>query len=585
MFKRLIPLPTIALLTFSLVATALTQPRIRTIDDRIVNNAGLNGQEWLTYGLTLGETRFSRLTQLNTTNIQQLGLVWSYDIGTGGGPQGTPLFWGDTLYGITTWSIVFAVDARTGKERWRWNPAVNQETVFPKVCCGVFSRGLAAYGNLVIAAVIDGRLVALDARTGKPVWESRVGYPEENYTLTMAPRIAKGKVIIGVSGADLGTRGYFDAYDAVTGRRVWRVYTVPGNPAQGFENAAMRKAAETWEDGWWMQGGGGAVWDGMAYDPELNLIYVGTGNGPSKAFNAGESMITKDHLYAASILAVNADSGTMRWHFQMVPGDIWDYDGAQQLTLADLTINGHRRRVIMQANKNGFFYVLDRATGQFISGKPFSRVTWARGLDVQSGRPIENPEARDSSGPLIIRPGGSGAHNTAPMSFNPVTGLVYVPTTAGSRLPYFAGLNVRGVSVTRAEPPAIGPPVPESGVDTLVAWDPVAQEMRWRKEDGGGGITGGTVTTAGNLVLQTVRDGRLLAYSADKGDKLFEVQTGMEEGRRGAGGMGPPITYMLDGQQYVAVMGGTGAVVGTAKPPILPAPPKLMTYAVKNRRN
>ena len=217
--------------------------------------------------------------------------------------------------------------------------------------------------------------------------------------MTMAPRIAKGNVIIGVSGGEFGTRGYFDAYDAATGRRVWRVYTVPGNPALGFENAAMRKAADTWEDGWWMQGGGGAVWDGMAYDPELNLIYVGTGNGPHKALNARESMITKDHLYAASILAVNADSGTMTWHFQMVPGDIWDYDGAQQLTLADLTINGRRRRVIMQANKNGFFYVLDRATGQFISGKPFSRVTWARGLDVQSGRPIENPEVRDSWGP------------------------------------------------------------------------------------------------------------------------------------------------------------------------------------------
>lgn len=554
-------------MAFPFVTAVITQPRLRNIDDRVLNNAGVNGQEWLTYGLTLGETRFSPLTQLNTTNIEQLGLIWSYDIGPGGGPQGTPLFWDDTLYGITNWSIVFAVDAVTGKERWRWNPAVNQEAVGPKVCCGVISRGLAAYGTLVFAAVIDGRLVALDSRTGKPIWESRVAYAKDNYTITMAPRVVRGKVIVGVSGGDYRTRGYFDAYDAVTGRRVWRFYTVPGDPAQGFENAAMRNAAETWEDGGWKQGGGGAVWDGMAYDPQLNLIYVGTGNGPTKAINAinaaVESMITKDHLYTASIVAVNADSGTLRWHFQMVPGDIWDFDGVQQLTLADLTINGRRRRVIMQANKNGFFYVLDRATGEFISGKPFSFVTWARGLNAHSGRPIENPEVRDSSAPLTIRPGGSGAHNTAPMSFNPITGLVYIPTTAGSRYPYFAGPNVRGVSITRAEPPGIGPPIPESGVDTLVAWDPASQEMRWRKE-GGGSVTGGTVTTAGNLVLQTVRDGRLLAYSADKGEKLFEVQTGMEEGRRGAGGMGPPITYMLKRQQYIAVMGGTGAVFGIA---------------------
>jgi glucose dehydrogenase len=320
----------------------------------------------------------------------------------------------------------------------------------------------------------------------------------------------------------------------------------------------------------------------MAYDPELNLVYVATGNGPRDGGvqQGNTTVVQKDHLYTASILAVNADSGTLKWYFQMVPGEIWDYDGVQQLTLAELTIGGRRRKVIMQANKNGFFYVLDRGTGQFISGQPFSRVTWAQGLNPHTGRPIENPEARNNSGPLRLRPGGNGAHNTAAMSFNPQTGLVYIPTTADSSLPYFAGWNVRGVTIARPELPAIGPSVLESGVDALVAWDPVAQEMRWRTE-GGGAITGGTVTTAGNLVLQTIRDGRLLVYTADQGKRLLEIQTGLEEGRRGAGGMGPPITYMVGRKQYIAVMGGTGQIAGLS-PGSIPVPPKLVTYALKS---
>jgi PQQ-dependent dehydrogenase (methanol/ethanol family) len=561
-------------------ATAGSQPTLpRPIDDHVLQTAG---EEWFSYGLTLAETRFSPLKQINTTNAHQLTRVWSYDIGPGGGPQGTPLLWSGTLYGITNWSVVFAVDALTAREQWRWDPAVNQSAVGPRICCGVISRGLAAYRNLVIAAIIDGRLVALDAQSGKRVWEARVGDPQDNYTITMAPRVAKGKVIIGVSGADFPTRGYFDAYDALTGRRAWRFYTVPGDPAKGFENAAMRRAAETWEEGWWKLGGGGAVWDGMAYDPELNLVYVATGNGPRDGGvqQGNTTVVQKDHLCTASILAVNADSGTLKWYFQMVPGEIWDYDGVQQLTLAELTIGGRRRKVIMQANKNGFFYVLDRGTGQFISGQPFSRVTWAQGLNPHTGRPIENPEARNNSGPLRLRPGGNGAHNTAAMSFNPQTGLVYIPTTADSSLPYFAGWNVRGVTIARPELPAIGPSVLESGVDALVAWDPVAQEMRWRTE-GGGAITGGTVTTAGNLVLQTIRDGRLLVYTAGQGKKLLEIQTGLEEGRRGAGGMGPPITYMVGRKQYIAVMGGTGQIAGLS-PGSIPVPPKLVTYALKS---
>ena len=578
----------LALITSSVwLATA---EQSRTVNNGALKNGGKTGEDWLTYGLTLSETRFSPLESINANNVRQLDLVWSYDLGSGGGPQGTPLVWNGALYGITNWSVVFAVDARTGKERWRWDPEVNQAAVLPKICCGVVSRGIAIYQGLVIAPVIDGRLEALDAETGKPVWESRVGYPQDNFTITMAPRIARGKVIIGASGGDHPTRGYFDAYDALTGRRLWRFFTVPGDPAKGFENGAMKKAAATWEKDWWKLGGGGAVWDGMSYDAEEDLIYVGTGNAYpwSQSFRGGDG---RDNLYTASILAVHGTSGELRWYYQPVPGDSWDFDSVQQLVLADLKIHGRLRKVVMQANKNGFFYVLDRITGQFISAKPFAQVSWATGIDDKSGRPIVSSEARYGTDPVIIFPGGSGAHNTAPMSFSPLTGLVYIPTSAASRGTYFAPPTFdpklgeaqmrlpRGAAApSRPLLSSIGPPAPDWGVDSLVAWDPIRQQMLWRMP-GGGSITGGTVATAGNLVFQSVRDGRLIAYSADKGEKLFEVQTGLETAF--PGGMGPPITYQLGEHQYVAVMGGTGPRPGTslsAGP--TPPRPKLLVYAL-----
>ncbi|HEY3827008.1 MAG TPA: PQQ-binding-like beta-propeller repeat protein [Bryobacteraceae bacterium] len=250
--------------------------------DAALRTAGKTGTEWLSYGLTPGETRYSPLNQINTGNVDRLGLAWSYDIGSGGGNQeGTPLVYNGTIYSITNWSVVYAVDARTGKERWRWDPEVNQTAVRPKLCCGIVNRGIALYNGKIIAPVNDGRLVALDAETGKWVWESRVGLSQENYTVTMAPRIAKGKVIVGVSGAEFPVRGFFSAFDANTGQLAWKFYTVPGDPSKGFENDAMKKAAATWPDGWWKMGGGGTVWDAIAYDPDANLVYIGTGNaGP-----------------------------------------------------------------------------------------------------------------------------------------------------------------------------------------------------------------------------------------------------------------------------------------------------------------
>ena len=596
----------------------------RRVDDAALKNTGKTGDEWLTYGGSPAETRYSPLNLINSSNAGRLGLEWSYDLGKGGGNQeATPLFWNGTIYGITNWSVVFALDARTGKERWRWDPEVNQNAVRSKICCGVVNRGIAIYQGKIIAPVIDGRLIALDAENGKPVWEARVGYPQDNYTITMAPRIAKSKVIVGVSGSEYPVRGFFSAFDAETGHFAWRFYTVPGDPSKPFENPALKKAAETWGGDWWKLGGGGTVWDGFAYDPEADLIYVGTGNGGPWPEELRKSK-GKDNLYVASILAVRPDTGELKWHFQPVPGDSWDFDSVQQLMLVDLTVKGRPQKVLMQANKDGFYYVLDRVSGKFISGQPFVKVTWAKGLNEETGRPIVNPEARYGAEAVTIAPGPGGGHNWAPMSFNPATGLVYIPSSVSSSstyavdpdFTYVPGKSNTGIKrnnppggqaaapdlaggpaatasnaarPTPPSPPSIGPEPPQGQRGMLIAWDPGTQKERWRAP-GGGGIGGGTVSTAGNLVFQVINDGRLVVYTADKGEKLLDVQTGLR------GGMGPPITYQMDGKQYITLMGGTGVVVPRdgappaanaagpgGAPATPPAMPKLLTFALDGK--
>ena len=567
----------------------LASAQTPVVDDAALRRAGGGGAEWLTNGLDLAETRYSPLKQITADNVDRLRPGWAYELGSSGGGQlATPLVWNGTIYGITNWSVVFAVDARTGKERWRWDPEVNQAAVRPKVCCGVVNRGLALYKNLIVAPIIDGRLDALDVETGKVVWETRVAFPQDDYTLTMAPRIAKGKVIIGASGGEYAVRGFFDAYDAMTGRRAWRFYTVPGDPSKPFENAALKKAAATWSGEWWKRGGGATVWDGMAYDPELDLVYVGTGNGapwPQALRSVGgkpAKQENKDNLYVCSILAVRPDTGALVWYFQPVPGDSWDFDSTQQLTLANLTINGKPRKVIMQASKNGFFYVLDRITGAFISGQPFARVTWAKGLEPGTGRPIVNPEADYGQEAIELFPNQVGAHASSTMSFNPNTGLVYFTATidGGSNYavnPDFTfqpgrhneGLARGAAPPTRPKPPAIGPSAIDGQRTVLLAWDPVTQTERWRAPVGGARF-GGTLTTAGNLVFQIVPDGRFIAYHAENGKKIFERQMETKTG------MGPPITYLVDGRQYVAFMGG----VGLPEPSATASSPKLFAFAL-----
>jgi quinohemoprotein ethanol dehydrogenase len=579
----------------------LASAQTSVVDDAALRNGRAAAGEWLTNGLDLEETRYSPLKHITTENVDRFRLGWSYELGSSGGGQlATPLVWNGTLYGITNWSVVFAVDARTGKERWRWDPEVNQFAVRPKVCCGVVNRGIALYRNMIIAPIIDGRLEALDAGTGKVLWETRVAYPQDDYTLTMAPRIVKGKVIIGASGGEYAVRGFFDAYDAMTGRRIWRFYTVPGDPMKPYENPALKKAAATWSGDWWKRGGGATVWDGLAYDPDLDLIYVGTGNGapwPESLRSLGaKPKENKDNLYVCSILAVRPDTGELVWYFQPVPGDSWDFDSTQQMTLANLVMNGKPRKVIMQASKNGFFYVLDRVTGAFISGQPYARVTWAKGLDPATGRPIVNPEADYGREAVVLFPNQVGAHASSTMSFNPNTGLVYFTATidGGSNyavnpdFTYQRGRHneglARGTVATRPKPPAIGPPAVDGQRTVLLAWDPVTQTERWRAPAGGARF-GGTLTTAGNLVFQVVPDGRFIAYNAETGKKLLELQTETTTG------MGPPITYLLDGKQYVSFMGGVGqlptptpgsrgATPATGPSTTTAFPPTLFTYVL-----
>jgi quinohemoprotein ethanol dehydrogenase len=438
----------------------------------------------------------------------------------------------------------------------------------------VVNRGLALHAGLLFAPVIDGRLRALDAESGSIVWEARVAFPEDHYTITMAPRVAGDSVLIGVSGGERPARGFFDAYDVFTGHRRWRFHTVPGDPSQPFENEAMRMAAGTWDRDWWTRGGGGSVWDGMAYDAELGLVYVGTGNASPWTFQLRSSR-DKDNLYVASILAVELETGVLRWHYQVVPGDNWDYDSVQQLVLADIRVLGRRRRVLMQANKNGFYYVIDRVTGQFLSAGPFAQVSWARGVHPRTGRPLVNEAAYYGTQAIRLAPGPAGAHNWAPMSFNPDTGLTYIPALTGSSFSYAAqpvydprrafGIVLPPPPPQLPSPRSIGPqPVDgPGGSGALIAWDPVRRRIRWR-QPGGSSFGGGTVTTASNLVFQTLNDGRLVAYTAHAGQPLLDLDTGLRNG------IGPPITYRLDGRQYVAVMGGTFA-------------PRLVTFAVEER--
>ncbi|WP_321396131.1 PQQ-dependent dehydrogenase, methanol/ethanol family [Emcibacter sp.] len=543
--------------------TACDDKTVKTAD-RIVN-AEAEPQNWLSYGRTYSEQRFSPLKQINDGNVNELGLAWYHDLDTARGQEATPLVVDGVIYVTTAWSKAKAFDGKTGAVLWEYDPEVPPEWAV-RVCCDVVNRGTAYWQGRIYFGTLDGRLIALDAKTGELVWEKQTTDKTQSYSITGAPRVVKGKVIIGNSGAEYGVRGYVSAYDAMSGEMAWRFYTVPGNPADGFENDAMKMAAETWNGEWWKLGGGGTVWDGMAFDPELDLLYLGVGNG-SPWEQSVRSPGGGDNLFLSSIVAVRPDTGEYVWHFQTTPGDNWDYTATQQITLADLEIDGKVRKVLMQAPKNGFFYVLDRQTGDFISAGPIVPLTWATGLD-ENGRPIENPEARykETGKPWVAMPGPMGAHSWNPMSYSPETGLVYIPTNEAGFVyvsdpdykPLPKGMNL-GVDMSAADlpdDPAIKQAVKDGLRGHLSAWDPVTQTEVWRAQYPGPG-NGGTLATAGNLVFQGTAGANFVAYRADDGEELWSMpaQTGVVAG---------PVSYEIDSEQYVAVMAGWGGVFALA---------------------
>jgi len=529
--------------------TLASQSAPRRVDEASLRAA--NPAEWLGYGRDYAETHYSPLDQVSATNVASLRPAWTTDLGTpAGGIETTPLVSDGIMYVTGPWSTVVALDAATGAVKWRWDPQLPRQGG-PRLCCGPVNRGVALYDGRLYVGLLDMRLVALDAATGAVAWETQTSIDlADAYSITGAPRVVKGKVIIGNGGAEHGVRGYISAYDAQTGKLAWRFFTVPGNPASGFEHPELEMAAKTWTGEWWRVGGGGTAWDGMAYDPDADLLYVGTGNGSPWARDI-RSPGGGDNLFLSSILAIRPDTGRLVWHFQQAPGEQWDYTATQPMILANLQIGGRERKVLMQAPKNGYFYVIDRLTGEFISGEPFAPVTWARGLDPKTGRPIEAPGVRYGVDPVTLAPGPPGAHNWHPMSFHPGAGLVYFPVRLNSyeyaRDPNFTytkgGANL-GLGRGR-----FGIPAEAAGRPTqfFVAWDPVAQRSHWQVEitDAGGS---GTLATAGNLVFFSAVGGELGAYEARTGAKLWRGDT--------APGAATPITYLLRGRQYVAIAAG-----------------------------
>jgi quinohemoprotein ethanol dehydrogenase len=519
---------------------------------------------WMGPGRDYGEQHFSPLEAIDAGNVEQLGLAWFFDIDTAHrGQESTPLVVDGVMYVTSAWSKVIALNAKTGAPLWTYDPRVPGKAAI-NACCDVVNRGAAAWKGRIYSGTLDGRLIALDAATGKLVWEVMTVPEGGRYTITGAPRVVKGMVLIGNGGAENGMRGYVTAYDAGTGKQVWRFYTVPGDPSKPFENSALEKAAKTWKGEWWTLGGGGPVWDAIVYDPMLDLIYIGVGNGAP--WNRGK--IGGDALYLSSIVALKADTGDYVWHYQTTPHDEWDFDSCSPLILADLPIGGTQRAVIMQAPKNGFFYVLDRATGELLAADPFTTTTWAKSVNKKTGRPIVEKGANysETGKPFVSMPGPGGGHSWQAMSFSPQTHLVYFPVTdvafpfvpeanaAHHDLAWNTGVDFNAGSLPQA--PKIKAQILGSLKGHLVAWDPIADKEVWRAELGHP-WNGGVVSTAGNLVFEGTAMGEFVAYRADTGARVWSAETQ-------AGVLAAPISYEVDGEQYVAVEVGWGGAFGLA---------------------
>jgi quinohemoprotein ethanol dehydrogenase len=550
------------------------------VDARRMADPAATAANWMTYGGTYSEQRFSPLKQIDKGNVSRLGLAWFADYDTNLQQDGTPLEIDGVIYVSTAWSKVYAFDARTGKTLWQYDPKTPGQWV-RNLCCGIANRGIAAWNGRIYLGTLDGRLVAIDARTGKPAWERLTIDPKQRYSITSAPRVAKGRVLVGLAGGEYGVRGYISAYDAETGKLDWRFYTVPGDPSKGFESKAMEMAARTWSGQWWTLGGGGTTWDALVYDPITNLVYFGVGNGTPWNQDYRDPQ-GGDNLFLASIVAVNADTGQYVWHYQETPAETWDYDAVSPLCVVDLTIDRQQQRVLLQPSKNGFFYVIAARTGKLLKATPFVELNWADGVDMKTGRPRVKPEARYPQGSqgFNLFPGGAqGAHGWQGNAYSPATGLIYIPTEhAYSPMVYDPNYKVSDTGTNlgiqfRARPAwyAAHPEKKRTSTSLLQAWDPKTGRQVWAGDEGQG-ANGGAVATAGELVFEGNGAGhQLRAFDARTGKVLwaFDAQTAV---------LASPISYELDGKQYIAV-----SVGGNASDYYAPNYSRLLVFALEGK--
>jgi quinohemoprotein ethanol dehydrogenase len=548
------------------ILLACTGSETRFVDDAalVADSAGTN---WLAFGRDMSEQRFSPLTQVSDSNVAKLKVDWFMDLPEKGGLVSTPLVANGVLYFIGGRNVVRAVDATSGRPIWSYDPRVTEQAGDRMRVGWDHNRGIALWRDKVILATWDGRLIGVDAATGREQWSTMTIDPARAMYISGAPKVFKDKVLIGNGGTEQGpARGYVTAYDAATGAQAWRFYIVPGNPADGFESAAMEMAAKTWTGEWWKFGGGGNAWHGFTYDAELDRLYIGTGNGSPwnrKIRSPGGG----DNLFLSSIVALDPDNGEYIWHYQTAPGETWDYNSNMDIVLADIPVGGRTVKSILHAPKNGFFYVIDRETGKLVSADPFTPTTWATGIDSVTGRPNENPAARYERGNASVTPGPVGAHNWHAMSYNPQTGLAYYPaihlaytfSDSGIDLAKWSSPDWRRGTGTSAASATSGvvPSRPDGVVGSLQAWDPVRRKLAWEIPLDGF-WNPGTMTSAGNLVFQGRADGHFVAYNATTGAELWRFNVG-------SGVSAPPITYSVAGRQYVALLvgwGGAGAAVG-----------------------
>jgi quinohemoprotein ethanol dehydrogenase len=522
-----------------------------------------DGNDWLHDGRTYSAQRYSPLTQIDASNVSRLGIAWYDELDTFRGVEATPIYADGVLYNILPWNIAVAYDARTGKRLWTYDPKVPRE-YGRYTCCEPVARGLAMWNGKIIIATLDGRLIGLDARTGAPLWSTQTVPKDMPYTITGAPRVFDGKVVVGNAGGDLGIRGFVSAYDADTGKKLWKFFLTPGDPAKGADGEAsdpvMEMIRKTWSGDYWKLGGGANPWDSISYDPKLKLVYVGTGNGSPLSWyhrSAGKG----DNLFVCSIVALHAETGKYAWHYQMVPEEDWDYTCTSSIVSADLKIKGRMRQVIMQAPKNGFFYVIDRKTGQFISAEKIAPVNWATSIDPKTGRPNINPAVHYDQDPVLVMPGPGGAHNWFPMGYSPRTKLAYLPLYESGMVyaldrnfvpkPFRSNAGWGGYT-GEALKKRIELMKEVAAMDKafLLAWDPATQKPAWKiplPRHGNGGV----MITASDLVFEGTTKQTLSAFDARTGKTLWDYPIQSAP-------VGGVITYMLDGVQYVAVNAGWG---------------------------